>query len=48
MRALLSLIYLMEKRLPFVKTTALGPFDISSVELEHLWYFHEISVEVLN
>ena len=31
MRALLSVIYLIKERLPFVKTTALGPFDISPV-----------------
>jgi hypothetical protein len=29
--ALLSLIYLIKERLPFVKTSAFGPFDISSV-----------------
>jgi hypothetical protein len=31
MRALLNLIYLIKVRLPFVKTTVLGPFDIASV-----------------
>jgi hypothetical protein len=53
MRALLSLFYLIKERLHFVKTTPLGPFDISSVRdlvsrTRTLWYFHEITIEVLS